>query len=161
MRVKASRNGTAAAIEYFLYAIILLETGLAAFAYQAMTQVAQLAPLSRAYLALLYFGVLGWVFFQLNRLHRKRKQASLGMAKPEPPRQLPAASEPLQIAAPIPAQNQLSTPQPPPAELTPAAPAPVGVLPFGLTRTQLAVVLVVFLAALKGFTWMLANLVRP
>ncbi|HLG98468.1 MAG TPA: hypothetical protein VKX49_19275 [Bryobacteraceae bacterium] len=166
MKVKVSRNRTAAAVEYFLYSIILLETCIAALSYKAIVQFAQLSLLTRAYLVLLYFGVLAWVFFHLNRLHRRRKQRDRKITPVTDPSPSTAAqtselqtsdqtfevhSEVPQPIAPVQAQ----------AGAPPVAAEAVAAGLFGLTRAQLAIVLVVFLAALKAFSWALATLIKP
>jgi hypothetical protein len=63
---------SSAAFEYFLYAAILAETGLAALIYKTIFDSPELAHL-RIYFSLLYFGFLGWAIAQLNKLHRDRK----------------------------------------------------------------------------------------
>jgi hypothetical protein len=128
MKIKASRNTTASLVEYFLYSIVILETGVAALAYKTISEIAQLSFTTRAYLMFLYFGVLAWVFFQLNRLHRKRKQ-------PQKVLEPATAAGPEKALEPAPRQTA-----------------------FGLTGTQAMVVLLVFLAALKAFTWALTRL---
>jgi hypothetical protein len=60
------------AFEYFLYAAILVETGLAALVYKTIFQSPDLAHM-RVYFSILYFGFLGWAIAQLNKLHRERK----------------------------------------------------------------------------------------
>jgi len=136
MKVRASSKATSAAFEYFLYAIVIIEAAIAAFAYKTLAQTVQLWPAAAVYLAVIYLGVLGWVFYQLNRLHRKRKAevaASSEVARAEQVGDQPAA-----VASPASAR-----------------------LLFGFTRTQLAIVFLVFLAAMKVFSWALSNLARP
>jgi hypothetical protein len=75
------------AFEYFLYAAILAETGLAALIYKTIFDSPELARV-RIYFSILYFGFLAWAITQLNRLHRDRKmQAS-------EPRELDESDEP-------------------------------------------------------------------
>src|SRR5579872_2492046 len=129
MKVRASSKATSAAVEYFLYSIVIIEAAIAAFGYKALAQAVQLWPAATAYLAVIYLGVLGWVFYQLNRLHGKRKAA----ASADIPREAPASDQPAAVALPVSAR-----------------------LLFGFTRTQLAIVLLVFLAAMKVFSWALS-----
>jgi hypothetical protein len=135
MKLKTARNATSTAYEYFLYGILVLETAIAVFAFKTIAQISQLSVASTGYLLLLYAGVLGWVFLQLNRLHSKRKvnpaDPSPGVALPDPENPVPPAVQ---------AKSRL---------------------PLGLTGVQLAIVFVVFVAAVKLFTWALATLVKP
>lgn len=62
------------AFEYFLYAAILAETGLAALIYKTIFQSPDLERM-RIYFAIFYFGFLGWAIWQLNLLHRRRRMA--------------------------------------------------------------------------------------
>ena len=59
------------AFEYFLYAAILAETGLAALIYKVIFRSPELARL-RVYFAIFYFAFLAWAIAQLNMLHRNR-----------------------------------------------------------------------------------------
>jgi hypothetical protein len=63
---------TSTAFEYFLYAAILAETGLAALIYKFIFESAELVRM-RIYFAIFYFAFLGWAIMQLNKLHRDRK----------------------------------------------------------------------------------------
>jgi hypothetical protein len=65
-----SRTGTA--FEYFLYAAILVETGLAALIYKVIFRNAELGRL-RVGFAIFYFAFLAWAIVQLNNMHRRRK----------------------------------------------------------------------------------------
>jgi hypothetical protein len=76
-----SKSGTA--FEYFLYAAILAETGLAALIYKVLFRNDDLAHI-RVYFAILYFGFLAWAIAQLNRLHRRRKSL-VAESTPEAP----------------------------------------------------------------------------
>lgn len=136
MKVRASSKATSAAVEYFLYTVVIIEAAIAAFGYKALAQAVQLSPAATAYLAVIYLGVLGWVFYQLNRLHSKRKAKVA--ASDEVQHEAPAGEETAAVASPVPAR-----------------------LLFGFTRTQLTIVLLVFLAAMKVFSWALSNLVKP
>ncbi len=177
MKVKASSRVTSTALEYFLYAIIIVETATAVFAYKAVSRAAQFWPGAMAYLEVLYFGVLAWVFFQLNNLHRRRKAAARAAGsgpRPEPTAPIAPAHEPIEISvepevarvavARVPALAAPIQGQPNPSagidpqEVVATATAPT--LALGLTRNQLMFVLLVFLAALKVFSWVLANLLK-
>lgn len=189
MKLKTARNATSTAYEYFLYGILVLETAIAVFAFKTIAQISQLSVASTGYLLLLYAGVLGWVFLQLNRLHSKRKVntavASPGVALPDPENPVPA-TQGLALQAPAletvavqavaiqtPAQD---TPmfenvgfaeaadteaKPIDPDFDPPAVQAKSRLPLGLTGAQLAIVFVVFVAAVKLFTWALPALVKP
>jgi len=177
MKVKASSRATSTALEYFLYAIIIVETATAVFAYKAVSRAAQFWPGAIAYLEVLYFGVLAWVFFQLNNLHRRRKAAAREAgsgSRPELTAPISPGPEPIEVpvetevarvavasvpalAVPIPDQPNPSA-SIEPREAVAAATDPT--LALGLTRNQLMFVLLVFLAALKVFSWVLANLLK-
>ena len=190
MKVRAPQNAGISFAEYFLYAIIILETAAAALAYKTISEVAQLSSAVRAYVVVLYFGVLLWVFVQLNRLHRKRKKA-VGAAPARPMLLLPPApveagsaalvpAAPKQVVAELAAAPQIAAGPPllsqiagPPLSSPLAAAAPDNVaaeiaedarpsfeLPLGLSGRQILVVFVVFLIALKVFSWVLANGLR-
>ena len=62
-----------AAFEFFLYAGMIAETGLAAIVYKFIFQSGDFVRF-RVYFAIFYFGFLAWDVTQLNRLHRYRKQ---------------------------------------------------------------------------------------
>jgi len=66
---------TGTAFEYFLYTAILTETGLAAMIYKTLFRTADLERL-QIYFAIFYFGFLAWAIFQLNKLHRNRREAA-------------------------------------------------------------------------------------
>jgi hypothetical protein len=147
MKVKASSKATSAAVEYFLYAIVIIQTAIAAFAYKTLSQPQIVWPGAVVYLAVIYFGVLGWVFYQLNRLHVQRKAAaSLAASEHEPA----GDAVSLQIE-----NGAMEISDQPSAVAVPAR------LVFGITRAKLAIVLLVFLGALKVFSWALSNLIRP
>ena len=133
MKVKLTKTA-GAVFEYFLYAAMILETGLAAVAYKFLAE-AQLSSL-RIYLIVLYFGFLSWSVFQLNRLHRARKQFQTEVAA-EP--ELVSREEPKPLA---PAPSRVEAPK----------------LVLGLSGAQVVVVLVVFLTSLVIFTWALETL---
>jgi hypothetical protein len=75
------------AFEYFLYAAILAETGLAAMVYKVIFETGELARL-RMYFAIFYFAFLAWAIAQLHRLHRARQSAD-----PDAPAPAPVATE--------------------------------------------------------------------
>jgi hypothetical protein len=62
---------SSSAFEYFLYAAILAESGLAALIYKTIFRNPELTRLS-VYFAIFYVAFLVWAIAQLNRLHRKR-----------------------------------------------------------------------------------------
>ena len=62
---------TSTAFEYFLYAAIVAETGLAALIYKVIFRSGELAHM-RIYFAIFYFAFLAWTIAQLNMLHRDR-----------------------------------------------------------------------------------------
>jgi len=70
------------AFEYFLYAAILAETALAALIYKGIFRAGELTQL-RVYFAIFYFGFMGWIIAQLNRLHRKRQSLTQDSAPGE------------------------------------------------------------------------------
>src|SRR5277367_2139801 len=76
---------TSSAFEYFLYAAILAETGLAALIYKAIFRDPDLARM-RVYFAIFYFAFLAWAIAQLNMLHHDRKTAVVPTPaeRPEP-----------------------------------------------------------------------------
>jgi hypothetical protein len=78
---------SSSAFEYFLYAAILAETGLAALIYKVIFN-SDLLGL-RVYFAIFYFAFLAWAIAQLNKLHRARA------AQPEltAPESVPAPRE--------------------------------------------------------------------
>jgi hypothetical protein len=176
MKVKASGSVTSTALEYFLYAIIIVETATAAFAYKTVSRAAQLWPGGIAYLGLLYFGVLAWVFFQLNNLHRKRKAATRPAAAEQPQLTAPVAlllppaaitvePEAARVAvASVPALAPAIPDQPGASQgMDPreaVATANARTLAFGLTRNQLMFVVLVFFAGLKVFSWAIANFMK-
>ena len=129
MKVKVSNQATSAWYEYFLFAVIAIQAAIAALAYKVMPDAGHVWPGSMFYLAAMYGGVLAWVFYQLNRLHGKRKAAR----KVE--------------------RKAIETDAPPAATAKPAVARGI----FGLTGTQIAVVLLVFVAAVKIFSWALSN----
>ncbi len=62
---------SSSAFEYFLYAAILVETGLAAVIYAVIFRSAELMRL-RVYFAIFYVALLVWAIAQLKLLHRNR-----------------------------------------------------------------------------------------
>jgi len=179
MKVRASSSATWSALEYFFYAILLIQTAIAAFAYRVLSHAAEISTSAAADLAVLYIALLAVVFYQLNRLHRKRKRAA---ALPAPTRALLAAApQPLLLPAPSPppviaaiVSNAALVEHHAPlvlevtrdggiqgstTDLRPSRTvAPRRIL--GLTLPQLAIIFVVFLAGLKAFSWVLSNLKR-
>jgi hypothetical protein len=81
---------TSSAFEYFLYAAIVTETGLAAIIYKVIFGSGELAHM-RFYFAIFYFAFLAWAIAQLHTLHRDRK-AHVAQ-DPEPVRPPASANE--------------------------------------------------------------------
>jgi hypothetical protein len=135
-----------AAYEYSLYGFIVLLTALAVVFYLAGSRDQQISSLN-IYAGAAYFGLLGWAFHRLNALYRRRKmqQADLpGFEGYSVPRELirddgkterEAAQELAQIYASQPTRSVM-----------------------GLSSAQLAIAIVVFLAACLTFTWAWSNL---
>jgi len=73
---------TSTAFEYFLYAAIVAETGLAAQVYKTIFQSPDLAHM-RVYFSIFYFGFLAWAVAQLNKLHRERKAQAVDTPEDE------------------------------------------------------------------------------
>jgi len=136
----SKRSSGTSRFEYFLYSAIILETALAAFVYKVIFRDANLRS-SNMYLAAFYFGFLGWAIFQLNRLHHKRKLQPVEIEPADPPEALEVPMAPAQAAIIVENRNR-----------TPARRI------FGLTATQLLIVLIVFAAAVKSFSWALASM---
>jgi hypothetical protein len=76
---------SSSAFEYFLYAAILAETGLAALIYKVIFRSSELARLS-VYFAIFYIAFLVWAIAQLNLLHRRRALEP-ELPAPEAPRE--------------------------------------------------------------------------
>ncbi len=66
--------------EYFLYAAIIAETGLAAFVYKIIFRDPDLARFN-LYFGIFYAAFLTWSIVQLNRLHRRRKMIEVESAE--------------------------------------------------------------------------------
>ena len=167
-------------VEYFFYLVIIVQTAIAALAYKPMLRAAQMWPAGIACFAVSYFSIFALAFVQLHRIHRERKQARAARASAPAVKLLPAASAmtPVIVTAPVveadyqagepvtalvPVRRHVAVQEEPvsapglDADTVAAAPESAA---FGLTRVQLAVILLVFLAALRVFTWALANVVR-
>jgi hypothetical protein len=128
------KNSTS--FEYFLYAAILVETGLAAFVYKTILRDRELVRLS-LYFGIFYFAFLAWCIGQLNTLHRRRK---LAQAEPTGPNEPTGPDEPAKPAAdPAPTEKHTRS-------------------AFGLTTSQLVIVAVVFVSAVATFSWALKQL---
>ena len=179
MKVKASNKKTSVLVECFLYTLIIIETGIAAFAYKPILRAAETWPAGITYFGIAYFLTFALAFVQLHRIHRARKKARAA-APPPAKLLLPAASVQTPVAVTVPVVEPVFQTSEPITALIPYRPqtavdeepfrsaevggetvvtAPAG-LAFGLTRVQLAVIFLVFLAALKIFSWALANVVR-
>jgi len=131
--------------EYFLYLALVIETGLAAFVYKMMAPEVGLSH-ARIYLAVFYFAFLGWGIYQLNRLHKKRREfltavedeglmPAMGAAATREPEPVPVAVDAIEAVQDVPTL-------------------------LGLTLAQLMIVVVVFVTALMGFSWILSNMPR-
>jgi len=166
VKVKASSKATSAAVEYFLYTVIIIQTAIVAAAYKSILRTLQIWPAGLAYMATAYLATFALAFLQLHRLHRARKKAAVTKAKAEseavtPMLPVPApASSAMPVAAmsSVPVEKE-PVPKPQPRSGETVAATPAG-LAFGLTRVQVAIIFLVFLAALKVFSWALANVVR-
>jgi hypothetical protein len=167
MKVKTSVRTTPAAIEYLLYSGIIFQTALVALTYKQIGRTARLFPGAFAYLVGAYFSILALAIVQLNRVHRERKRARLErerLAEQEKSGALEKVIQPELVQPDITAAPVMALQVRPrdsgdleAGETVTASPAS---LAFGLTRTQLAVIALVFLAALKIFSWALANVIR-
>jgi len=123
--------------EYFLYAAIIVETALAALVYKAIFRNAELAHFS-VYFAIFYFVFLAWAIAQLNALHRDRH--------PKPAHvEAPLQSDPASLA------SHAIEPRAPESELEPRETEDTHP-PFGLTRPQLVILVVVFATAVATFS---------
>lgn len=156
VKVKASSKATSVAVEYFLYTVIIIQTAIVAFAYKSILRTAQIWPAGIAYMAAAYLATFALAFVQLHRLHRAKKKAAAARLKPEIQTVAPAPSAPTISAVAI-EKEPVPVPQASAGETLAATPAG---LAFGLTRVQVAIIFLVFLAALKVFSWALANVVR-
>jgi len=151
-------------VEYFLYTVIIIQTALVAFAYKSIERAAQTWPAGLAYMAGAYVASFALAFVQLHRLHRARKKVRAAVPAVK---LLPAPSSAIvtaPVVEPITALV-LARPSVPDAEepvQTPEVGNAIAASPlaFGLTRMQVAIIFLVFLAALKVFSWALANVVR-
>jgi hypothetical protein len=74
---------SSSAFEYFLYAAMVAETGLAAVIYKVIFGSSEMVAF-RVYFAIFYFAFLAWTIAQLTMLHRERA------LKPEIPEPEPA-----------------------------------------------------------------------
>jgi hypothetical protein len=85
---------TSTAFEYFLYAAILAETGLAAVIYKVIFRDPGMGHFS-FYFAIFYFAFLGWAIAQLNILHRDRnpRVADSTPVPPEPVQEVIATQD--------------------------------------------------------------------
>ena len=141
-----SKESYQAAYEYSLYGFIVLLTALAVIFYMAGSGDQQISSLN-IYAGAIYFGLLGWAFHRLNALYRRRRlqQADLpGMDGYSVPTELirddgkterEAAQELERIYSAQPMRSVM-----------------------GLSSAQLAIAVVVFLAACLTFTWAWSNL---
>ena len=89
MNSSQPKQKTRASFEYFLYAAIIAETGLAAFVYKTIFRDPDLARFN-LYFGAFYFAFLAWSIIQLNNVHKRRKlveadpvEVEESMAEPE------------------------------------------------------------------------------
>jgi len=80
--MQSQSRKTSTAFEYFLYAAIIAETGLAALIYKVILHSGELVYM-RVYFAVFYFAFLAWTIAQLHLLHRARNATPV--QEPEPP----------------------------------------------------------------------------
>lgn len=128
---------TSTAFEYFLYAAIIAETGLAALIYKVIFRSPDMERM-RIYFAIFYFAFLAWAIAQLNMLHRDRT-ASVEHNSPATP--LPQEQKRMEDSGA--AED--------PEEATPGHTRPL----LGLSGPQLVIVVVVFATAVVTFSWAL------
>ncbi len=122
---------TSTSFEYFLYAAILAETGLAALIYKVIFRNPELERL-RIYFAIFYFAFLAWAIAQLNMLHRERHQ-------------------PLTDSTPL--ESPVQESQPTELDIAPEFPDEERTRPvLGLTGAQFAIVVIVFAMAVATFS---------
>jgi len=128
-----SKRVRGAKLEYILYGAIIGLTACGAWYYKPLTRNSELATLG-AYLAAIYFTFLAWAFYELNRIHRKRKHGLLEQyVEAEPNDKAEEA-----VAVSRSAEDTWSL--------------------FGLSVVQLGILVAVFSIALLGFTWALSIL---
>jgi hypothetical protein len=142
MKIRTKQRAAGTLFEYFLYVTLILETGLAASIYKMMSPEADLWRM-RIYLGLFYFAFLSWGIFQLNRLHRKRKEFQ-GMAESE------VMTTSMEMVADRGPEDDGPGSGMEGAEVSPAW--------FGLSVAQLMIVAVVFVTAVMAFSWVLSNM---
>jgi len=123
-------------LEYVLYGAIILLTAFGAIFYKSFSENVQLASMSR-YLGIGYFGFLGWAFYQLNCIHRRRKGEQAEEFTDQELNFMEEQHDGDNAAALDPERMQSLRPM------------------LGLTVIQLAIVMLVFLAAFITFTWAL------
>ena len=88
MDANQPKQKNSAALEYFLYAAIVVETGLAAFVYKTIFHDPDLDRL-KVYFGIFYCAFLAWSIAQLNKIYRRRRlvqeePAEIHEAVPEP-----------------------------------------------------------------------------
>lgn len=142
MKIRTKQRAAGTLFEYFLYVTLILETGLAASIYKMMSPEADLWRM-RIYLGLFYFAFLSWGIFQLNRLHRKRKEFQ-GAVESED------LTTNLEMVAESRREPDVTGPGMEGVEVSPVL--------FGLTIAQLMIVAVVFVTAVMAFSWVLSNM---
>ncbi len=150
MKVKITKTD-GRIFEYFLYLVMILETALAVFVYKVSAPLGDFLNV-RLYLSVIYFSFLGWCFYQLNRLYRKRKEMAAALDPRQPEAALPPEPMTMGSAAVADTPAEIDAPSGTAHAVEPAR------LVFGLTGSQFMVILVVFLTALVTFSWVLARM---
>src|SRR5208337_2363135 len=84
MNISQPKRKTSASFEYFLYAAIIAETGLAAFVYKTIFREPDSARFN-LYFGIFYVAFLAWSIIQLNNVHRRRKLAEGEQAEVKEP----------------------------------------------------------------------------
>jgi hypothetical protein len=143
-----AQKSSEAIYEYALYGFIIFLTALTIVFYTAATKDQQLSSLN-IYAGAVYLGLLGWIFHRLNALYRRRKQVDTDVPGTDSegfdiPTEL-VRSDGKPDAAPV---RELVHAYSPQAERS----------ILGLTITQFAIALAVFVAACLTFTWALTRL---
>jgi len=144
-----SVNASESVYEYSLYAMIVLLTAVAVIFYKAAAHDDQIAALN-IYAGAIYFAGLALGFHRLNAIYRRRKHRSTGDLPGVDPGYLSVHTELVR-----------ETGEPDPARMkelasfrTASEPHPF----MGLSKPQLAVLLLIFVTACLTFTWALTVL---
>ena len=130
-----AKKSDEAIYEYSLYAAIVLLTGLAVVFYTAASRDAYLSSPS-PFAGAVYIGLLGWAFNRLNALYKRRKPQRTDLPSLDAIDTVQPRTDPVRDAAGFSGEQSRI---------------------MGLTLAQLAVLLVVFVAACLTFTWVMSN----